>query len=646
VVVDLDPVIAALVQSENPLLRKGGVVSFRSLRAPAPELVRRALGDADFRVRLQLLEWLRAAPPWVDRELYGDCLRALARDPQFEIRQKMTSYLSEIARRNQLLAGEIADVLTRDEAQEIRAGAFEYLGNVRALESQRELLERGLADVHPPIRLLCAQRFQKALRSADIPVLLAFLRDLNEERRRNAAELLWRFPPEELVSSAEALEQLWYALEDTQDTPRALASRALARVLKREELPRLLPQLQDQSSRIRGFVFEAVLRLDAIEALPAIVAALPLLASVVDPRGGESKLSHLDLLRWLIEKNHRMELEQVLAHVSKLTLSNSVVELLDAALDAEQKSALLEAAALGEDRKRAADALYALRRFGRGNPEFLRTCLELRAGTVDQESRARLTSILCEEGGLESFDAILEELSNPQFSNSGGSIPSAARYFARWTDEVRRPRLEEALRASPGQWAWFTQGKPVEQATFAYLQAVANAEPSSSGGVYAHLVALAKHTDPDGAALVLAQLRGPRVSPSTSVGELVARGTTSSEQASLFVSRHVLALRLGRPADFASYTREILGEERYADDARHSAVLLCALLPDGSGDAVILESLEHANGTVRAAAARAAAHLLLAGAIPRLKELLRDHEASFEANHALLRFAAFGYPIR
>jgi hypothetical protein len=37
--------------------------------------------------------------------------------------------------------------------------------------------------------------------------------------------------------------------------------------------------------------------------------------------------------------------------------------------------------------------------------------------------------------------------------------------------------------------------------------------------------------------------------------------------------------------------------------------------------------------------------VLLEGAIPRLKELLRDPDVAHAANLGLLRFAAFGYPM-
>ncbi|MBL8897071.1 MAG: HEAT repeat domain-containing protein [Planctomycetes bacterium] len=640
---DWDAVIRAFAESPDADVRLCAAQSLASVRSPAPELVRRVLGDPDPRVRRALLSWLTEAPPWVSTELWAEVVRTLASDSQIVIRRTVVGSLSQYAQRSLGVAREVAELLTRDELVDIRESSFRALYQQLGVRRQRELLERGLADAVPEMRVLSAELDRRVLVPGDRVVLLPLLKHPDKGLRKRVAALLMDFSPEVLAAEPEHVELLWSALDDGDAKVRFLAIRSLGLVLSRQELSRILPLLQDGSPNVRGAVLESVIRNDAHEAVPALVAVLPQLDGVPHPRNEKAKISHVDLLRWLIEKNHRQELDQVLGHISELTLSEQVIGLLDAALDAEQKSALLRTVSSGE---RAANALHALRRFGRGNPDFLRICLELRSGTVDPEPRARLTSILCEEGGLEFYDAILEELSNPTFRNSLGGERTIEMYFARWTDETRRPRLEEALRGALNVWGAFAYGKQLEEASFAYLQAVANSAPSESGGTYAYLAALAKHTDPNGPAAVLAALRGTRFSASTTKSGWLARGTSLGEDSKAHLSVHVLALYLGRPAQFASYAREILGDEIYEDSALPSAVLLCALLPDGSGDAVILESLGHANGTVRAAAARAAAHLLLAGAIPRLKELLRDHEASFEANQALLRFAAFGYPIR
>ncbi len=648
---DWDPVIRAFLQYADASVRLVAVKGLRSLRAPAPDLVRRALVDPEISIRRELLEWTAELSPWVDDELLAEILVGFARDPQVEIRQRWTPMIERFARRCPDAANAACEILSADEVESVRLSAYGVWLQVSPKAQRRSILERALGDAQPFIRINVAERASPLLIPEDAPKLLPYLRFPDRSMRANAARLLWGIGHASLADRAENVELLLEALSDSEAWVRYLAGKSLLAVARREDAPRLARLLQDGAGDVRIDALDTFIRQDAIEVFPTILEVLPSLSSmpVVGTVPGSSAVRmtsrNFELLRWLVVGGHRRELDQVLERIEEIELEKRIVELLQSALDADQKRALWSRLANLEDRARATKILRELRTLGRGDAEFVSTCAQLLGQESDARRRARLALLLCESGSAEHFELILDCAGTSEFKELGPELVPAGRYFARHTDEARRPRLESVLRATSSFNLSARASQVLEGASFSYLLALAHSDKASGYGMPEVLEAIGRNQEPDGVQVLLELLRASSDEDVSFLGGILARGS-SAESPQMRIAPHLLAIHRVRPERFLEIAQQILGSRDSQDYALESAVALCALLPGGAGDALLLRCLDDERSGVRKVAVRAVAHLLLEASIPRLKELLRDAAVSDEANQALLRFAAFGYPIR
>jgi HEAT repeat protein len=649
---DWDPVIRAFFESADAEVRLAAARALPSLRAPATDLVRRALADPEARVRRALLEVMtRAVPPWVDDALLAEIVVGLARDPQIDIREQWGKAIESFARRCPEAADAAYEILAADEVGSVRRLAYDrWLRSARP-STRRAILERALGDPQPGLRLEVAGIDPQLLIPEDAPIFLPYLRFPDRGLRSSAAQLLHAFEPAALTARAEHVELLFEALADSEDWVRYGAGKALLAVARPEDAPRLARLLTDPAGGLSTLALDTFLRIDAVAIFPAILELLPRLGDMRPPNlvpgvgTYTSTKRSRELLAWLLDRGHRRELDQVLERIAELPLDPSVVGLLEASLDAEQKRALWSRLASVEDRKRATAILWDLRTLGRGDAGFLSTCVRLLELDASALQGARLALLLCEGGSAEHFDLLLGCAETPEFRNLGADLIQAGRYFARHVDETRRPRLEAMLRSSGHLNGYARATEVLEGASFLYLLALAHSARADLNGMTEVFAAIGRSREPDGVQALLELLRASSDNDVLSLGGILARGS-SGESPQMRMAPHVLALHRARPERFLEVARQILESSDSADYAAESAAALCALLPRGEGDALLLRCLDDARWVVRRAAVRAVAHVLLEGAIPRLKELLRDAAVAEEANQALLRFAAFGYPIR
>lgn len=668
-----DGVLTAAAADARPAIRRVAASAIAEMPAVPSHVWHSLLTDPDEGVLVDSISLAARALDRIDTDEILDEFDRIVRHPNIRARRALAENLKAIYRLRPNRAIHLASQLIRDPVQDVQIHILAFLPS-RADESTEDIWSLALESPHHEVRAMAVDRIGQRMTDAGRQRIIPLLGDPAANVRRRAVHALRATPPGVIASMQGSREIITGLLGDPDSDTRTFSLRMLAHTADESLADRIVPFLHSQDASHRWAAFLYIHRLDLSDYATVVGSKLAALAPErmpwerTTPLGG----SHLPV-QWLLKTLGDGACRPILAAAEESDRQNSIREWLSAMIQSVSPNAVAEivAGARGLTSPQTMYTfLYTAGEFLGSAPaarDYYRSLLSHSDASVRETAAQALLRFGTPADADALLDALLDgspdqemhTMANALAAHAGPEQIAALRQTWRDSGDIkRRERCLLALsriahpEAAGVIVSALREDRPERQALLDFLTAtpMEDAYP-----VILDLVLGGSLTDGEARSAVEILKRFPREESIPALMKAIETHPTllpqrspqlaGGESRNLRANFHpsLEAIQAISEERAVATVRSIL-EGDHPEFVQERAITLLAFIPRNDADRTIVHGLGHPRSNVRAAAARAAGHALVAEAVPALRTMARSSDPGMHlpAEQALLRMIRFG----